>query len=137
MKIKFALFLFIFSSFLFFHACQSEDEQVEQEPPIHFENSNLEVKVRVETDTGLINAIGAQIKLYETQNDRTDDYEVVHEGATDAEGKYTFNALAAPEYWISVKNPYDGEVKFLYEDAPFATPGHPVVLNKLDVVFEK
>ncbi|MEO1259730.1 MAG: hypothetical protein AAFZ15_13075 [Bacteroidota bacterium] len=138
MKINISLSLLLVCSFLFFQACRVDEVPEEEEtPPVQFENSNLEVKVQVETDTGLILAIGAQIKLYENQNDRMEDFRVVHEGSTNAFGKYTFNALANPEYWVSVKNPYDGQVKFFYDDAPFATPGHPVILNKLDVVFEQ
>ena len=132
-----SLSLLLICSLLIFQACRVDEVPGEQTPPVHFENSSLEVKVRAETDTGLIDAIGAQIKLYENQSNRINDFKVLHEGNTDAFGKYTFTALANPEYWISVKNPYEGEVQFFYEDAPYATPGHPVVLNKLDVVFEQ
>ena len=134
MKIKSALFFA--ALFLLINACQSDEEPAAEVPHIHFENSNLEVKVRVVSDTGVVNAVGAQIRLYKSKDDRRDDWEKVHEGSTNAEGVYTFQSLAAPEYWISVKNPYDGEVKFFYDDQPFATPGHPVLLNNLDVVFE-
>ena len=93
--------------------------------------------VRAETDTGVINAIGALVKLYDSKGDRTDSYEVVYTGMAGADGKYTFTSLAKPEYWISVQSPIDGKVKLFNEDSPFRTPGHPILLNRLDVVFEK
>ena len=134
MKLKISLFLFVICSLVMTQSC-SDDTQAEPEPEPHFENSNLEVKVRVETDAGLMNAIGAQIFLYDSKENRAEDYEVVHKGITNAEGKHLFSGLASPEYWILVT--FNGESKLFNKDSPYSTPGHPIVLNKLDVVFEK
>ena len=135
MKINFSLLPLALFSFLITSSCTSDE--VEQPPKIHFEDSSLEVMVRIETDTGLVNAIGAIIKLYETEEDRRDDYKPVYESITNAEGKHLFTALRDPEYWISVKSSFDGSIKFFNDDTPYQTPGHPIAVNRLDVFFEK
>ncbi len=135
MKSKTSLLLLAIFSLIITQACTNDE--AEEPPQVHFENSNLEVKVRIETDTGLINAIGAQIFLYKNKENRMEDYKVAYEGVTNAEGKYLFTALAEPEYWILVKSSFDGEVKLFNDDSPYRTPGHPVTVNKLDVLFEQ
>ena len=132
MYIKLYLPLFAIS-FLMFVACTNDEAA--PAPTIPFENSNLEVMVRIETDTGLVNAIGAQVILYESEANRRDDVKRTYEGITNVEGKTSFTAMAKPEYWIWIIAP-DGRSKFFAEDGTaYRTPGHPIVLNRLDVVF--
>ncbi len=133
MKVKTALALL--TATLLLIACS--DENAPPSPAIPFENSNLEVTVLLETDTGLVKAAGTQVILYEKEEHRRDDIKRVYEGHTNAEGKVTFTAMAKAEYWILVKAP-DGELKFFAEDGTAQrTPGHPIALNKLEVVFRK
>jgi hypothetical protein len=135
MTTKFSLsFLVIGLSFLIY-ACTNDE--TEPAVTIPFENSNLEVWVKIETDTGLINAIGAQVILYESEENRRDDVKRNYDGTTGADGRVRFTAMAKPEYWIWIIAP-DGRSKFFAEDGTaHRTPGHPIALNKLDVVFEK
>ncbi len=136
MKTKAIPFFLVFSLF-FFTACSDDDSNQTDDPPIHFENSTLDVLVEIETDTGLIPAIGAQIYLYDTEQDRTDNMDEEVKGETDALGKHQFSGLSKPEYWITVSLPLEGLVKHINETTPFGTPGHPVVSSQLNVVFEK
>lgn len=135
MTTNFSLSFLAIGLSIFIYACTSGE--AEPTITIPFENSNLEVWVKIETDTGLINAIGAQVILYESEENRRDDVKRTYDGSTDASGRVRFTAMAKPEYWILVIAP-DGRSKFFAEDGTaHRTPGHPIALNKLDVVFEK
>ncbi len=128
---------FLLISLFFFTACPDNETPEPPGPPIDFENSTLDVLVEIETDTGLIPAIGALIYLYETEQDRTDNLDEEVKGETNALGKYQFTGLSKPEYWITVSLPLQGLSKHINETTPFLTPGHPVVSSQLNAVFEK
>lgn len=132
MKIKtFSIFLIPLFFLLFLFSCSNDDGQEPITLSPH-ENSSLEVWVREKVDTGLLNLEGAEISLYESELARKNDYKPL-KGATDEDGLHTFISLAKSEYWIAVR--YGGTTKWIFDEAPFDTPGHPVLLNKLEVVF--
>ena len=123
----------LLSVFLFSVISCSKNETQAPDITFHHENSSLEVWVREQSDTGLVDAVGAVVSLYESDLYRTDRYRPT-EGTTGEDGKYTFISLAKDKYWIAVE--YDGTVKWIFENAPYDTPGHPVILNKLEVDFD-
>ena len=129
------LFYYPILALLLSTACTPEDPDENDLPPTHFENSHLEVWVRIQTETGLINVSGASVRLYKDIRYREEGFNVSVSAETAADGKVTFNALTDPAYFISVRNPVDGEVQLFNEDTPYPTPGHPIVLNKLEVIF--
>ncbi len=136
MKYSYFFLLLLFSFFLII-SCGDDESSVEDDnPPIHFENSTIEAFVQIETDTGLIPAIGARIHLFETEDDRADNYDVEVVGTTNGLGKHTFSGLSRPAYWITVQAP-DGRIIYREENSPFLSPGHPIVSNALNVIFEK
>jgi hypothetical protein len=130
MQIKTISFLFLCSLFLL--SCSKETTDQPAQVP-HHENSQLEVWVRIQSDTGWADAAGALVHLYETDTERLEKYRPTT-GKTGDDGKYTFVSLSKNQYWITVE--YDGEVQWIYDDAPFDTPGHPVLLNKLEVRYD-
>lgn len=132
-------FLLVPASLLFISCllnCQQTNDHIEDEP-IPFENSKLEVQVEMLTDTGRIDLEGAVIRLYAAQEYLEEEYKAIYVGTTDSTGTYRFSALAHPAYYISVKSPVSDEVQVFYDGAPFPTPGHPVQLNTLPVLFTK
>jgi len=134
MKTQYSTIL-AFLAILLLSACAADTQGYPE--PVHFENSTLDVLVQLETDTGNIPAPAALIYLYKNEQDRADNYGEEVKAETNAAGEYQFVGLSKHEYWITVALPGDGRVKHIYENDPFATPGHPVVSSSLNVVFRK
>lgn len=133
MKKTYAVSSLLALFFLSFFACDGTATDDEEIVRIPFENSNLQVKVQVQTDSGLVAGSGAVILLYGAEHERNQEYNNQYRAVVDDTGVYQFSALAQSAYWITIS--YQDSVQLFNENTPYDTPGHPIVNSFLDVIF--